>query len=283
MSLPICAAMAALAFSGPLAGAQQEKPAPGSSGARQCAYTVTGSDGAKISGSRDCAQQNPADTPASKRFPYPGESGALNAPQATQAAPPATQPNQATPASPEPQKGAAPDAPASKRFPYPGEEGSAPPASTPAAPGLKDAGSSGDSSSSSAGAGESSSSSAAALAPSPDDVNSDTPPAPKRNTHRRSAPAPKPKDIAQQENEDVQVAGFYLNDKNYRGAYGRAQDAVRLADDDPEAHLLLAHAARKLGRLDEAEREYRRVLALDPVPKTRKAAEQSLKEMTGGN
>lgn len=202
----------------------------------------------------------------------------------------APQPQANAPAA-EPQKGAAPAAsePATKRFPYPGEEGAAPEAPSPAGAatthppgGLKDEGSTGESSSSSAAPGESSSS-AAVLPPSPDDVNSDTPPAPKRNTRRRNEPAPKPRDNAQQEAEDVQVAGFYMNDKNYRGAYGRAQDAVRLADDDPEAHLLLADSARKLGRLDEAEREYRRVLTLDPVPKTRKAAERALKEMTGGS
>jgi Tfp pilus assembly protein PilF len=112
-------------------------------------------------------------------------------------------------------------------------------------------------------------------------VNSDTPPAPKRNTHKK--PEPPPKNIAQQEAEDLQVASFYMNDKNWRGAYGRAQDAVRLYDDDPDAHLALAEAARKLGKLDEAEKEYRRTLALDPVPKTRKAAERALKEMTGGS
>jgi len=78
------------------------------------------------------------------------------------------------------------------------------------------------------------------------------------------------------------VAEFYQRDGNYRGAYGRAQDAVQLADDDAEAHYALAIAARKLGKLDEAEKHFRRTLELDPFPKTRKAAAAALKEMTGG-
>lgn len=63
----------------------------------------------------------------------------------------------------------------------------------------------------------------------------------------------------------------------------RAKDAVSIADNDADAHLALAEAARKLGKLDEAEQNYKRCLALDPVPKTRKAAEKALKEMTGGD
>lgn len=78
------------------------------------------------------------------------------------------------------------------------------------------------------------------------------------------------------------MAGFYQNDGDFRGAYLRAKDAVSIADEDADAHLALADAARKLGKLDEAEQNYRRCLQLDPVPKTRKAAEKALKEMTGG-
>jgi Tfp pilus assembly protein PilF len=84
------------------------------------------------------------------------------------------------------------------------------------------------------------------------------------------------------EQEDVQVAGFYQNDGNFRGAYDRAKDAVSLDKDDAAAHLAVAESARKLGKLDEAEQEYRQTLALDPVPKVRKVAERALKEMTGG-
>jgi Tfp pilus assembly protein PilF len=86
----------------------------------------------------------------------------------------------------------------------------------------------------------------------------------------------------QRETEDLRVASFYQNDGNFRGAYLRGQDAVSVDDESADAHLALAEAARKLGKLDEAEQNYKRCLALDPVPKTRKAAEKALKEMTGG-
>ncbi len=36
------------------------------------------------------------------------------------------------------------------------------------------------------------------------------------------------------------------------------------------------------GELDEAMTHYKKCLTLDPVPKTRKAAEKALKEMTAG-
>lgn len=271
------AVVGAMLLFAPLIRAQKETPehpidthpeGPG----KTCSYTVTDSSGDKVTGSSNCAVGAPADTPASKRFPFPGEAGAMDAPKTAPQAAPKTAP-QAPPAGDS----------ASRKFPFPGESTPEPNAAGGAgkAAGLQDAGSSGESSSSSGNdAGESSSSSANALPPSPDDVNSDTPPAPKRTVKRR--PEAPPKSVADQEAEDLQVAGFYMNDKNYRGAYGRAQDAVTLAGDDADAHLALAEAARHLGKLDEAEKEYRRALQLDPVPKTKKAAERALKEMTGG-
>ena len=81
----------------------------------------------------------------------------------------------------------------------------------------------------------------------------------------------------------MRVAAFYQNDGNYRGAYERAADAVSIADDDAEAHLALADAARHIGKMDEAVKNYKKCLELDPVPKTRKAAEKALKEMSGGS
>lgn len=83
--------------------------------------------------------------------------------------------------------------------------------------------------------------------------------------------------------EDLKVASFYQNDGNYRGAYERAKDAVSIADDDAEAHLALADAARHIGKMDEALANYRKCLALDPVPKTANAARKALKEMSGGD
>ena len=98
---------------------------------------------------------------------------------------------------------------------------------------------------------------------------------------RRKLPAVNPATPEEQEAEDVQVAGFYQNDGNYKAAYQRAKEAVGLVADDADAFLALGEAARKLGKLDEAETSFKKALALDPVPKTKKAAERALKEMSG--
>ena len=95
-------------------------------------------------------------------------------------------------------------------------------------------------------------------------------------------PAEPVKTPTQRFDEDMQVAGFYQNDGNYMGAYLRAKDAVSISGDSPDARLALAEAARKLGKLDEAEQNYKKCLELDPVPKTKKTAQVALKEMTGG-
>lgn len=94
-------------------------------------------------------------------------------------------------------------------------------------------------------------------------------------------PTVKEKSPDEREAEDVSVAGFYMNDGNFLGAYMRGKDAVSLDDTDPQAHLALAEAARKLGKLDEAQQQYKRCLELDPLPKDRKVAEHALKEMSG--
>jgi hypothetical protein len=221
----------------------------------------------------------PAKGAAPKSFPFPGSDPA------------------AVPAAPAPAPAAAPQAagqsPAAKpgpvsphKFDYPGEDpsGAEPAAGTKPAPpsgsGLQDAGSSGESSSSS------SSSSTDAV---PGDFGSDATdndPAAKaaaaRKAERRRLKGAPVQTSDEREIEDLKVAGFYQNDGNFRGAYLRAQDAVSLAGDDPEAHLALAEAARRLGKLDEAETHYKKCLTLDPTPKDRKTAEKALKEMSGG-
>jgi len=107
-------------------------------------------------------------------------------------------------------------------------------------------------------------------------------PTPKHHVDRRKLPPPeKVLSNDEKEAEDLQVAGFYQNDGNYLAAYQRAKEAVSLVPDDPEALVMLASSARKLGKLDEAEQSYKKALTLDPVPKLRKAAEKALKEMSG--
>jgi len=218
--------------------------------------------------------QTPGQTPAAgsgnpaKSFPFPGESAAVPANGQTA---PAGQPGEA----------GSSGAPAASKFPFPGEDSAGAPGSGP----LKDSGSSGNSSSSSSGSSSSGPPERDPTAgPLGDDA--DTDPAAKAAEARRAARAKKGIDFHQttdqREAEDLRVAAFYHDDGNFKGMYERATDAVSLAEDDADAHLALAEAARRLGKLDEAETHYKKCLTLDPVPKTKKAAEKALKEMTSG-
>jgi Tetratricopeptide repeat len=204
-----------------------------------------------------------------KSFPFPGDT------------PAATANGQTAPGAPGAAASSAPGAPAAgssaaSKFPFPGEEpGSAP---------LKDSGSSGSSSSSSGGSSSGPPEREPSAGPLGDDADPDL--AAKAAEARRAARAKKGIDFHQttdqREAEDLKIAAFYRDDGNFKGMYERAADAVSLAEDDAEAHLALAEAARRLGKLDEAMTHYKKCLTLDPVPKTRKAAEKALKEMTAG-
>ena len=259
-----------------------------------CSGSITTGDG-KSTAVSTCNPPtvSPLSPSVAKRFPYPGASSSDSGTPASGAGvAPGSAPSTTAPSAP--QTGAATST--GNRFPYPGESAggqnatgessSTSSAASPANPGtgggLQDAGSSGESSSGSSG---SSSSSSAGTTPNPDDPSSpftdpDTAPAPKRG-RKKLPPVPR-QSPSEREEEDVKVAGFYLNDGNYKAAYTRAQDAVSLTEDDAEAQLMLAEAARKLGKLDEAQQHYKRCLALDPLPKLRKTAVQALKQMSGG-
>jgi hypothetical protein len=203
---------------------------------------------------------------AAKSFPFPGETSATPVGSGTQRGDKGT-----------------PDV--AKRFPFPGDDGAGSDAKP--APGLQDAGSSGTSSDPDAGGSSSSSSSSA----NSDSSSGEGPLAGDDDPAAAAAAARKarrrlPKVDAQtpdaREKEDLDVAAFYQENANYKGAYVRAVDAVSIAADDPDAHFALAEAARRLGKLDEAEAHYKKCLTLDPVPKVKKAAEKALKEMAGG-
>jgi hypothetical protein len=233
--------------------------------------------GATSSTSAPGTKNDPVPSNPGKQFPFPGEANPAQTPAVQQT------PTPGTPASP---------ADPAKAFPFPGEENTPlvrpdgqvvpPPAPGQNPGGLKDAGSSGQSSDD--GSSSSSSSSSSPLSGLPDESKgplADDPDAVIKKP-RRKLPAVKEKTPSEREEEDLNVADFYMNDANYRGAYARAADAVATEADDPNAHFALAEAARKLGKLDEAMAEYKKTLTLDPVPKQKKAAEKALKEMAGG-
>jgi Flp pilus assembly protein TadD len=140
---------------------------------------------------------------------------------------------------------------------------------------MKDAGSSGSSSSSS-------DSDAGAVGPLAGDDDPAEKAAETRKAARKNKGSVSKQTPDEREQEDLKVGAFYQNDGNFRGAYERATDAVSIAGDDGEAQLALADAARRLGKLDEAETHYKKCLTLDPVPKVKKAAEKALAEMSGG-
>jgi hypothetical protein len=210
-----------------------------------------------------------SDAPAGQRFPFPGEQSA--APSADSASGVDSS-----------------SVPTTKRFPFPGEPASDGKQSTAPGGGLQDAGSSGSSESGSSSSSSSSSSDGAGSAegggvgPLAGDDDEAAKEAAARKSARHKLPAVARQSPDEREAEDLKVASFYMDDKNFKGAYLRATDAVSVADDDADAHLALAEAARKLGKLDEAMKHYKKSLTLDPVPKTKKAAEKALKEMAGG-
>jgi len=240
------------------------------------------------------------DTPASKsaaqKFPYPGDSSSpANAAPGGQGTGGGSQTPDAS--APDPSvagSGAGNSNPASKRFPFPGETpdapaaGANPPAGSNSGP-LRDAGSSGESTSSSSSSSSADPSAMKDLGPNQETADpyaADDNAARARAAGRRSkreAPAAKPQTADERVAEDLSVAAFYSGGGNWRGAYLRARDAVATEADDPEAHFMLAESARKLGKLDEAQTEYKATLAHDPIPKTKKAAEKALKEMSGGS
>jgi hypothetical protein len=183
---------------------------------------------------------------------------------------------------------AAPDTnavPAAKRFPFPGEQPDAPTTAAPdAKPSpLQDAGSSGSApppDTSSSSSSDPQGGSVGPLADAPDDDEAAKAAAARKSARHKLPP------IARQSPdervaEDLQIASFYMDDKNYRGAYGRATDAVAIAADDPNTQFALAEAARKLGKLDEALTHYKLCLTLDPIPKVKKSAEKAIKDMSG--
>ena len=94
--------------------------------------------------------------------------------------------------------------------------------------------------------------------------------------HRVNPIGTKLQSADERENEDLDVAHFYIGNGDLQGAYLRAQDAVKTVPDDPGAHFLLADVALKLNKRDEAIAEYNACLKLDPIPKQAKDAHKAL-------
>lgn len=224
------------------------------------------------------APTNSPATSAPKSFPFPGETQEQT-PTPSSAVTPPQSPNNGQTNAPQSSTPAPANAPAGSRFPFPGEQDNPASSSSSSSP-LGDAGSSGSGSSSSSSSDEDPFGDSNSGLPAGDDDPA-AKAAAKRRAEKRRLAGSKPQTQDEREAEDLQVGSFYMDGENYRGAYLRAKDAVTYGSDDPEAHFLLAESARKLGKLDEALAEYRKCLTLDPIPKTKKAAEKAIKEMAG--
>ncbi len=126
----------------------------------------------------------------------------------------------------------------------------------------------------SSGGGSSSSSSSSGDNSAPDD-----PEPPVQSTLKHPRPQAKPQTDDEREIEDLRVARFYRDKGNFNAVYLRSKDAIKIFPDDPEAHLMLAEAAQKLNKRDEAIAEYKAALQFDPTPEQKKTASHGLEEL----
>jgi tetratricopeptide (TPR) repeat protein len=82
--------------------------------------------------------------------------------------------------------------------------------------------------------------------------------------------------------DDVRVGSFYASTGDWRGAYGRFQEA---SQDDPtnlDAIYGMAEAARHLGRVQEAAENYKIYLEIAPDGPKAKASQKALAELRTG-
>lgn len=79
---------------------------------------------------------------------------------------------------------------------------------------------------------------------------------------------------------DVRVGGFYLQTRDYKGAYDRYKEATRVAPENGEAVFGLAEAARGLDRKQEAVTNYTVYLQAFPDGKKAKDAQKALKVLS---
>jgi tetratricopeptide (TPR) repeat protein len=212
---------------------------------------------------KGAAQENPFPADVSKHAaqqqsaPSSTSTDAPAAPDADQQAPPA-------------RKSAAQDNP----FPEDVSKGAA-------AAAAKDSDANSSSSSSSSG-GNSSSNAAGDTDPNAD-PNGDLP----RDTGRRRLKKPSDKDIQSgslagegRAQDDVRVGRFYLGSGDFKGAYGRYSEAMRLDPTNLDAIYGLAAAAAGLHHTDEALTNYKLYLQIAPDGNDAKSARKALRALS---
>jgi tetratricopeptide (TPR) repeat protein len=129
----------------------------------------------------------------------------------------------------------------------------------------------------------SSSSSSSSNAAGDADPNGDLP----RETGRRRLKKPSDKDIQSgslagegRAQDDVRVGRFYLGSGDFKGAYGRYSEAIRLDPTNLDAIYGLAAAAAGLHHTDEALTNYKLYLQIAPDGNDAKSARKALRALS---
>lgn len=97
---------------------------------------------------------------------------------------------------------------------------------------------------------------------------------PRGKKGRAATPVPEHKESAA---EDEKVAGYYLDQKNWKAALSRFESAVVLDPENPEVYWGMGEAQRHLGRLAEAKAAYEKLVEYDPDSRHGKEARKILK------
>jgi tetratricopeptide (TPR) repeat protein len=114
------------------------------------------------------------------------------------------------------------------------------------------------------------------------DPNADLPP----DTGRHRLKKPSDKDIQSgsiagegRAQDDVKVGRFYLGNGDFKGAYGRYSEAVRMDPTNLDAIYGLAASAAGLHRMDEALTNYKLYLQIAPDGNDAKSARKALRAL----
>ncbi|MGO9776559.1 MAG: tetratricopeptide repeat protein [Terracidiphilus sp.] len=78
--------------------------------------------------------------------------------------------------------------------------------------------------------------------------------------------------------KDIEVGGFYLDQKNWRAALSRFESAMVLDPENPDVYWGLAEANRHLGNFADARANYQKAAEYDPDSRHGKEAIKVLKE-----
>jgi Tfp pilus assembly protein PilF len=82
--------------------------------------------------------------------------------------------------------------------------------------------------------------------------------------------------------EDIQVAAFYIGSGDYQGAFLRYKDAFAADPGSIQALFGMAEAARLMGRIAEARRDYKLYLSIEPKGGESKKALKALASLPPG-